>query len=85
MTYCNRIQMVEPQDYGIKILQEWAQNFFFVGQHSQLVQPLTLERVKGKNFLFIFSLLHRACCFDYFFNIPTHAPIIYTLKSLHSH
>jgi len=28
-----------------------------------------------------FSLLHRACCFDYFFNIPTHAPIIYTLKS----
>jgi len=25
--------------------------------------------------------LHRACCFDYFFNIPTHASIIYTLKS----
>jgi len=28
-----------------------------------------------------FSLLHRARCFDYFFNIPTHAPTIYTLKS----
>jgi hypothetical protein len=28
-----------------------------------------------------FSLLHRACCFDYFFNIPTHPPIIYTLRS----
>ena len=28
-----------------------------------------------------FSLLHRACCFDYFFNIPTHALIIYTLRS----
>jgi len=27
-----------------------------------------------------FSLLHRPCCFDYFFNITTHAPIIYTLK-----
>jgi hypothetical protein len=29
----------------------------------------------------LFSLLHRACCFDYFFNIPTHAPITYTLQS----
>ena len=28
-----------------------------------------------------FPLLHRVCCFDYFFNIPTHALIIYTLKS----
>jgi hypothetical protein len=27
-----------------------------------------------------FSLLRRACCFDYF-NIPTCAPVIYTLKS----
>jgi hypothetical protein len=32
-----------------------------------------------------FSLLHRACCFDYCFNIPTHAPIIYNLKSINSH
>jgi hypothetical protein len=32
-----------------------------------------------------FSLLHRACCFDYFFNIPTHVPIIYTLKSTNSY
>jgi hypothetical protein len=23
--------------------------------------------------------------YDYFFNIPTHAPIIYTLKALNSH
>jgi len=30
---------------------------------------------------FFFSLLHRACCFDYFFIIPTHALTIYTLKS----
>jgi hypothetical protein len=28
-----------------------------------------------------FSLLYRACCFNYFFNIPNHAPTIYTLKS----
>jgi hypothetical protein len=28
-----------------------------------------------------FSLLHRACCFDYFSNIPNHALIIYTLIS----
>ena len=26
-----------------------------------------------------FSLLHRACCFDYFFNIPAHAHALYTL------
>ena len=31
--------------------------------------------------IIFFLLLHRACCFDYFFNIPTHSPIIYTLKS----
>jgi hypothetical protein len=28
-----------------------------------------------------FSLLHDACCFNYFFNIPNHASIIYTLRS----
>jgi len=34
---------------------------------------------------FIFSLLHRACCFNYFFNIPTNAHNIYTLKSTKIH
>jgi hypothetical protein len=34
---------------------------------------------------FVFSLLHHACCFSYFFNIPTHAHTIYTLKSTKIH
>jgi hypothetical protein len=29
----------------------------------------------------LFSLMHRACCFDNLFNIPNHVHIIYTLKS----
>jgi len=32
-----------------------------------------------------FSLLHRACRFNYFFNIPTNAHNIYTLKSTKIH
>ena len=36
------------------------------------------DKYTQRNF---FSLLHRACCFDPFFNIPTHAPTIYKLKS----
>jgi hypothetical protein len=31
------------------------------------------------------SLLHRACCFNYFFNITNHAHTIYTLKSTNIH
>ena len=29
---------------------------------------------------FFLSLLHRACCFHYFFNIPTHSPFFVTLR-----
>jgi hypothetical protein len=38
--------------------------------------------VSKKLILYRFSLLHRACCFHYFFNIPTYAPIVYTLNSI---
>jgi len=40
---------------------------------------LHVSRIRVK--AVFFSLLHRACCFEYFFNIPTHALIINTLKS----
>jgi len=49
------------------------------------VKYYRLQDTSNTNFLWntilCFSLLHRACCFDYFFNIPTRAPIIYTLKN----
>jgi hypothetical protein len=49
----------------------------------RLVSLALLRDSEGdeRNFSHKFSQLHRACCFDYFFNIPTHAPTIYTLKS----
>jgi hypothetical protein len=36
-------------------------------------------------FFYCFSLLHRACCFNYFFDIPTYAHNIYTSESTKIH
>jgi hypothetical protein len=37
-----------------------------------------------RKYLQIFSMLHRACFFDYFFNIPTHPHLICTLKQAYA-
>ena len=44
--------------------------------------PKNVVKIKIEIIYCCFSLLHRGCCFNYLFNIPTHAHTIYTLKAL---
>jgi len=63
-------ELIKPLNKGPKV---WSDHLAKVG---------TFEYVMVSDYLpFSFTLLHRACCFNYFFNIPTNAHTIYTLKS----
>jgi hypothetical protein len=83
-----RLMSFEPEQLHEVLLcddlttaSHWDPNVFFSIVCLNTVRVRQSGTPHFKNNYQFFLLLHRAYCFDYFFNIPTHAPIIYTLKN----